>query len=34
MPQLHYRHDLFNREVSLQESHYSFVILYDRDWPA
>ena len=29
-----YQHDKFYREVSLQESHYSFLVVYDHDWAA
>ena len=29
---LFYQHDEFYREESLHDSHYSFVIVYDRDW--
>ena len=34
MVPLLYQHGLFYREVSLQDSHYSFVNVTDRDWPA
>ena len=29
-----YQHDKFYREVSLQDCHYSFVIVNERDWLA
>lgn len=29
-----YQHDKLCSEIALQDSHYSFDIVYDRDWPA
>ena len=29
-----HQHDIFRREVSLQDCHYSFVIVCDHDFPA